>query len=816
MFIPFKYILLFAAFFSFKLILSQQIDFSSVPSEVNNRNSFLREKWFIEQRVFPFQNFPENAYYNACQQKVNILQNNGYYSREGSWVSIGPTPAYNINYGNVSSRIASVKFHPFNPDIIYLAAAFGGVWKTTNAGLNWYPKTDFEPTLSSGALAIDKNDPEVIYYGTGEASYFTYSYSGLGLLKTTNGGNNWLHITAGLPANTYFSRLVIDPNNSSRLFAALGNAGLYKSSDAGLTWQQSVTGRCDDVIFTPDGAKLYIIGQGCGYRISNDSGNTFTLHTPYTLGTRNHIAICASVPEIMYSVSYQGTTATVFKSTNSGINFTQLQNNFTGANQGWYDLYIYVNPVNPNLVYLGLIDIWRSTNGSVFSRITNTSAGPVHVDHHNMDFNPLNPADIIFATDGGIYRSTNAGNNWMNINSNLNLTQFYRVASNPSNSSHLIGGTQDNGVQQTTGSPVWNVWLYGGDGGDACFQSINNNFLLAENQFNRIKRSTDSGLNWSVDTTGLFGRAAWIAPIVSHPDSAGIFYTAREQVFKSTDNGDNWFPISAGTAGIISHLDISERSPEYIYAVSNNIVFLSSNGGINFEYRIDGLPVRTITGIKFHPDSSAAAIITFSGFGSGHIYKTTNYGVNWFDISGNLPDIPFNDCLFYYPGYNTNTIIAASDIGVFVTHDFGESWSELASGLPNTAVFHLDHNRLNNKLRAATHGRGVWEFNGEIIPVIQVNNEVPKLYSLSQNYPNPFNPKTVIKFSIPALETTRWVVSLKIHDILGREITTLVNQNLSPGTYTVEWNAPNYPNGLYFYTLRSGDYSETKKMILIK
>ena len=508
---------------------AQQIDFNSVPGEVKQRNSFQREKWFYEQRIFPGNNLAGDLYLNALSQKQIVRSQAGYYDGFNQWVNLGPTPAYNINYGNVSSRIASLKFHPLNPEIIYIAGAFGGVWKSTNGGLNWLPKSDFEVTLSSGALAIDKNDPSIIYYGTGEATYFTYSYSGSGLLKSTDGGENWLHITSGLPSSTYFSRIAVSPVNSSLLFAAMGNSGLYKSTDHGLNWQQYIAGRCDDIIFSPNGSKVFIIGQGTGYRISNDSGSTFSQLTPFSLGTRNHIAICNSVPAVLYAVSYQGTTASVYKSTDSGLSFSLLQNNFTGANQGWYDLYISVNPVNPNIAYLGLIDLWRTTNGSTFSKITNTSAGPVHVDHHNIDFNPLNPADIIIATDGGIYRSSNAGNNWVNLNSDLTLTQFYRVASNPGSSSLLIGGTQDNGVQVNSAPPVWNVWVFGGDGGDACFQSVNNNFVLAENQFNRIKRSSDYGQNWVTDTSGLTGRAAWVAPLISHPDSAGIFYTGREQ-----------------------------------------------------------------------------------------------------------------------------------------------------------------------------------------------------------------------------------------------------------------------------------------------
>ncbi|HWA05757.1 MAG TPA: T9SS type A sorting domain-containing protein, partial [Ignavibacteria bacterium] len=168
------------------------------------------------------------------------------------------------------------------------------------------------------------------------------------------------------------------------------------------------------------------------------------------------------------------------------------------------------------------------------------------------------------------------------------------------------------------------------------------------------------------------------------------------------------------------------------------------------------------------------------------------------------------------PGYSTNTLLAATDIGVFISHNSGDSWSELAAGLPNTVSIHLDYNIVQNRLRVATHGRGIWEYNGNIIPVAQIQSNIPHEFLLFQNYPNPFNPSTKINFSIPPVETTRGVVSLRVYDVLGNEITTLVNQQLTPGTYSVDWNASNYPSGLYFYRLTFGEYSETKRMVLIK
>jgi hypothetical protein len=212
-----------------------------------------------------------------------------------------------------------------------------------------------------------------------------------------------------------------------------------------------------------------------------------------------------------------------------------------------------------------------------------------------------------------------------------------------------------------------------------------------------------------------------------------------------------------------------------------------------------------------HPDSSNVAILTFSGFGAGKIYKTTNNAASWFSISGNLPDSPCNDALFYYPGFSTSTLLAAMDIGVFVTTDYGASWSELADGLPNTVSISLDYNQSTGKLRIGTHGRGTWEANG-VIGIISYNSQIPKSYSLSQNYPNPFNPVTNIKYDI--LRTG--IVKLTVYDIIGREVETIVNSQQIAGSYVVQYDASKLASGIYFYTLHTQDFTATKKMIIVK
>lgn len=711
---------------------SQDLDIKENPYDkaddlIKSRKAFQRERWFYEQRMYPNNFIPKDAYEKAYEQKEALKKENGFAMNSvfGSWTNLGPTTGFYFAYSNITSRMATVMYDPGNANILYIGAADGGIWKSTNAGLTWSAKSDFETSLSSGSMAIDPSNSNIIYYMTGEATYSIASYYGRGLLKSIDGGNTWTNYTSGLPSNSYTNRIVVRPNHLNEIFASMGNAGLYKSTDSGLSWIQVVSGRCDDVIFTITGDTAYIVGSGTGYRVSTNGGSLFVLNATLTMGSRNHIALSKSSPNILYCAKYSGSAITVWKSTDAGLTFFQIVagQNFNGG-QAWYDFYMHVNPFDADIAYVGSVDIWRTTNGGT-SNFTNISlaysGGNVHPDQHNVAFHPTDPNQMVCVNDGGIWKSTNIGTTWTNLNNSLTLTQFYRIASDPSNSNHILGGTQDNGTQRTLGAINWTA-AYGGDGGEVCFHAVNNSYILGETQNNGVFRSTNGGSSFSSATSGLSGSGSWVGPILSHPDSSGIFYTARAQVFKSINWGASWFPISSGTSGTIREMAIGKSSPNVMYASSGSSLFKSIDRGNTFTNVSSGsgMPNRTITSVYVHPDSSQVAIVTFSGFGAGKIFKTTNGGASWINISGNLPDSPSNDGLIYYPNTSTGIYFIAMDMGVFVTYNYGQNWIELASGLPNTVAMHMDYHTATNKLRIGTHGRGVWEIPVDL-PLVELN-----------------------------------------------------------------------------------------------
>lgn len=739
-------------------------------------------------------------------------------------------------------------------------------------------------------------------------------------MKSTDAGISWTNYTSGLPSSTYFSRLKIRPNNSSHLLAALGSSGLYRSTNAGQSWAQILSGRVDDVIFSPSGDTAFAVGSGIGIRRSIIGGQTFsTFGSNLPSGTRTHFDLCLSNPAYMYAAVYASSQVNIYKSTDYGLNWTSITpaTSFQNlAGQGWYDLYCFVNPKNPNKVYVGTIDIFRSTNGVNFTNITNGYAGGyVHVDQHYLFFHPTDENTFIVCNDGGIWKTTNNGNTFSNLNQNLTLTQFYRIAASPFTPSRILGGTQDNGTQQTFSTLNWSA-AFGGDGGVVCFNPFNSNFILGETQNGGIFRTTNGGSSWSQAQSGLnmSENVAWIAPIIVHPTISGTFYTARTSVYRTTDNGGSWAAISSPLNGTsaIREMAISKTNPNLMFATSGTLIFKSSDGGVNWTNVTTGLPNRTITSVYVHPQDENIVLLTFSGFGTDKVYKSTNGGSSWVSIDGPLPDAPVNDIFIYTDNLvKPNTYFVATDIGVFITDDNGVSWVELPSGLPNTVIMHLDYSPSTKMLRAATHGRGVYEafisfdipveltsftaslekqkvvlvwstatetnnshfeierklknrdwekisevngagtttipqtysfeddlsftmYDGKILyrlkqidfdgsfsysKIVSVDVKmIPDKFSLSQNYPNPFNPITKIRYSIPYLEMVNHTVSttLKVYDILGNEVTTLVNEEKTAGYYEVEWDASQMRSGVYFYRMEAGSFNQIKKMTLIR
>ncbi|MEO8168193.1 MAG: T9SS type A sorting domain-containing protein, partial [bacterium] len=495
---------------------------------------------------------------------------------------------------------------------------------------------------------------------------------------------------------------------------------------------------------------------------------------------------------------------------------------FGGESQVWYNNVLAVHPTDPTMVYAGMTSMYRTTNGG-----TNwaTTAGTVHVDHHAVVFDAANPTRMVIGSDGGVFVSSNTGTSWVK-SLNLPISQFYAGTVDFTNPQRTFGGLQDNGTPRTlTGNQ--NDWssIYGGDGFYVLVDPTNPNRIYAESQNGGLGYSTNGGTSFSGGTSGITStdRKNWSTPIamdLSHPLT---LYTGTHRAYRTKNGMQSWTVISGdltrgdgGRIGTISTIDAATTDSNVVYVgTDDGKVQVTTNGGTSWNDVTGSLPVRYVTRVTVDPDSANVCYLTISGYleyvYQAHIYRTTNYGQTWTAIGGNLPNIPLNDVIV--DAAARPRLYVASDAGVLYSTNYGTTWQVLGSGLPTVPVHDLTLHSPTRKLVAFTHGRSAWSLDVTTITGVGADAAgIPGSIELYQNYPNPFNPTTTISFNI----STEQFVSLKIFDVLGKEIASLVNEKLSAGTHSRVFAASTVPSGVYFYRLQAGSRSLVKKLTVLK
>jgi photosystem II stability/assembly factor-like uncharacterized protein len=690
------------------------------PREIENPTK--RREHYYHVRSYPFGRIPQNARLEALStMAANVpsrAEKSGGLMELNPWRLIGPS--------NVGGRINAIALHPTDGKTLYVGAASGGVWKSTDRGASWRPIMDFENAIWIGAIAIDPVNTDVIYVGTGDPNPSNGdSYPGAGIMKSTDAGATWRPI--GLTNVGSISGIVVDPRNPSIVVvgASDNNAGVYRSTDAGATWTRITSQSVANLVMNPANPdQLWIGTWSNGVLRSNDLGmNWNAVNAGFGVNNasmqRMSVAVCAGSPNVLYALAHEriGTTrelSRIYRSDNGGdswqmvFNSETTGNNFLGnqvQSQGWYNNTLAVKADDPDVVTAGGVTMVRSGDGGGnWSSI----GGNVHADHHAFAFDPANPNVVYNGNDGGMYRSEDGGISYTKISNGLAINQFYAIAVDQTVPDLQYGGTQDNGTYSITSSSAQRV--AGGDGFYVVVDHTNPSIIYGEypdGDLWRLDRS--SGSLVGIDN-GLSGDAQWSAPLVMDPVDP-ILYHGRTQLFASVDRGDNWTAISPPVkSGQISAIGVSPVDHDVIYVGSNRGSYLvSRDGGENWsDYTLtSGLPNRYIA--DFAPSLREANVCyaVVGGFFSGHVYKTTDYGVTWTNVSSNLPDIPVN-AVSLHPD-EENVIFIGTDLGVFVTVDGGASWATYMNGLPRTEVLDMEVHRTTGELRIATYGRGMWE-----------------------------------------------------------------------------------------------------------
>jgi hypothetical protein len=668
-----------------------------------------------------------------------------------TWTAMGPGA---LGTAPVSGRASGIAAHPTDPNIIYLATAGGGVWKTANAGASWIPLTDSQPTLFMGAMAIAPSDSNVIYAGTGEATNSGLSFYGRGMLKSSDAGATW-SLVGNLPDRRTISAVVVDPLDPDTVYAAVasggvngigGNTGIWKSENGGATWINttasiSTTAYYSDLAIDPsDGHTLYAaVGNLTGSGINGvyktiDAGASWAaagdLPSGVTIGNTK-LAVSRSSPGTVYASvigtgqpgsSTYGSFFRIFKTTNAGANWaatTAQPVNYTGT-QGWYDTTIAVDPVNPDIVYLGGSSgsnaIQKTSNGGASWSAIGTGGTSPHADHHAMAFDAA--GRLLDGNDGGIYRlnNSNVGSiSWQSLNSNINSIQFVGVALNPTSANIAYGGSQDNGTEKFNDNLNWTI-VRGGDGGFARVDQTNPNIVYHEFQNGAVERSDNAGSTWVSIQPNTTDPWPFYTEYVMDPANSSRLIVGSNRLFETSNRGTSWTPISAtntagwNTTAAVSAIAMAQDDADTIYASAGGRIFVTSDHGATWQDRsIPG--TSSITELTVDPSDKRTIYAVRDSFGAGHAFRSTNGGASWTNISGNLPDLPTYTIELDTRGAGSSDdlLYVGNDNGVYVSSNSGASWSVMASGLPKVQVRELEYQKNLGILAAGTHGRGLWE-----------------------------------------------------------------------------------------------------------
>lgn len=758
----------------------------------------------------------------------------------GPWESIGPK--------NIGGRTLSIAFHPSDTSVIFIGTASGGLWKSETNGLGieaWERVETGFPAVSVASIAIDPVDPQVMYIGTGEvynneaAQPAVYDrlgrgLYGIGILKSIDGGESWFSILDWPEANlSGVSEIIISPDDSNIVLAS-SSEGLYRSDDAGMNWTQVIDQpMVAQVAFQPENPDLVLATVG-GYNTTNtglyksfDGGLSFIemVSFPSFYDGKTRIAFSESNPDKVYaSVANTFESVGLFVSEDAGDSWYIENETDVAKYQGWYSHDVAVSPLNEDhIVYVG-IDAFVSFDGGenidqtaiwsswYFGQVpVGGPEGPgnyVHADIHAAYFSPHKPEHVYLATDGGLFFSADGGLTWSGRNGGLQIQQFYADFSNSQQDEFFaMGGMQDNSTAIYTGEDAWTRVL-GGDGMSTGIDPTDDNNLIGSSQRLNLYKSVDRGESFSgLFSASSFSDAAAFNGAFDQFDALpDILYAAGQRLYRSFDYGINWNMVTgeyiyngAPTVKLVLH----PENFEHILASTapavnaNPKVLFSDDGGVTFTVA-SGLPDRVFMDFTFDREDNNIAYAVCSGFGSEHLYRSLDGGLNWEAYGEGLPDIPTNSIII--DPLRTNQFYLANDIGVYVSDDKGQSWNPWTEGLP-MAIYAMDLSlAAGDKIRLASHGNGVYE---AALPDIANDLSGPsKVEKIDLKvWPNPLSASAGMTLNLDPK-----VSKYLLMDVQGRIL-------LEGSRSVIDFSA--YSSGTYLLQIQAEDGSiQTKKIIV--
>jgi len=653
-----------------------------------------------------------------------------------------------------SGRMRAIWVDLTSSTIVWAGGVDGGLWKSTDitsaAAGTWSPVNDFFGNLAIASICQDPFNTNIMYFGTGEKTFNADAVQGGGVWKSTDHGVNWT-LMGNTTGFTNVSKVLCDASGNVYV-STIGANGIQRSINGGTSWTNitptGLTSRVTEMRISSTG-RLHIV---CGYLGSGTSGYRYT-DIPSTVAAGTWTTPATTFPTsenselavggtgaTLYALPANGSDLTpiIYKSTDGGANWapTATSPPSTGAEpsintgQGWYDLAIGVDPTNDNNVIAGGLNFYRSTNGggtwTQITRWVGVALPYVHADHHTVAW--ATNSQVLVGTDGGIFYSNDGGTTWADRNDGLRLKQFYSCAIHPSSTNYFLAGAQDNGVHQLNTAGIGaSVEVIGGDGAFVHIDQDEPQYQFGAYVFSQYRRSTDGGVSWGqVNFSGSIGQ--FINP-TDYDDYGNKMYTAA-----SAGQYIRWDDPQTGST--FSTVSVAAFNSSTVNAVTvspstANRVFFGTLGGriVRVDNANTGAPTATnITqaGMSASAVSSVAVgttdnnlLATFSNYGAAHVWVSTN-GSTWTNISGSgLPDIPVRWAMFY-PEDNTKAILA-TEMGIYETSliNAGSTVWAQAGSFPVVRTDMLQYRKSDGLVVAATHGRGAWSSSIPLSPMIR-------------------------------------------------------------------------------------------------
>jgi len=692
-----------------------------------------------------------------------------------SWRNIGPW---------IGGRVVAVTGVPNDANLFYMGAVDGGIWKSTDYGNRWINISDGTLPGSSnsiGALAVAQSNPRIIYAGTGESDIRGDVITGDGVYKSVNAGKTWTY--AGLRRTHTISALVVDPHNPNVVYASsMGHVfkpnadrGVFKSTDGGANWHKVLfvngdTGAIDLVMDPHDPRTLYAAmwqanrtpwkltsgGPGSGLYKTTDGGAHWKnlTHNPgysHAILGRIGVSVAASQPNVVYSIT-QSKDGGVFRSADGGATWTRVNKEWKLRQRAFYYMSIYVDPTNPNTVYVPNVDaLWVSHNGGkTFAKLR-----PPHGDNHIVWINPHDPRILLEGNDGGATVSTDGGTTW-STEHNQPTGQYYHVSLDDQFPFHVYGAQQDEGSFEGPSASsdgmipnsAWHRVAYG----ESTFvapEPGNPNVTYGSGYFSIFLRydmatgqyqSVSPWPNYQEGSASreLKYRFGWTHPIIFSPVDPKRLLIGSQYVLQSDDHGATWKRISpdltrndprteapsGGPVDIdqsgaeiypgIASLAVSPLDGNVLWAGSDDgLIHVTTDGGAHWRATAPpGLPERSdITSIEPSHTAAGTAYLTASRYMwddfHPYVYRTTDYGGHWTALTGGLPYDQYAFVVREDPNA-PNLLFLGTKNTVYTSFDGGAHWQPLSLNLPHVQVRDIAIDTRQGEIAVATHGRAFW------------------------------------------------------------------------------------------------------------